>query len=125
MGLFKYLKNKKEEKIQKIFLTNKWNKLCELWSKNMLPSPYQELFTYDNYIQGEGHYLFFESHKEKYIELLLKELPKVLKDNLENAFNKYKTLNSNEDEYLIYDDIYYENENLLISILEEYSKTLD
>lgn len=127
MALFTNIKMKRKAKNEKKLLAEKWNKLCEMWSNGTLCTPYNELFSYDSNIQGEGHLCFFDNNKENLndlIKILLENLLAKLSTNLKEAFELYKTSKYTEDSFTKYDNFYYENEELLIYILEDYSKEL-
>ncbi len=129
----KWLKKlfKKKHKLTEANL--KWNKMCDMYGEGTLPSPYYEIFDYDSGIQGEGHYCYFDNCGDdlnKIIDVLMNNLPSVLKENLKKAYDCYNRL---ENESALEDDenaieecnsVYYSNEELIKNILQEYANTL-
>ena len=129
--MFGLLKRKKT----KVELTEsqlKWNRMWELWTEGKVESPIGELMTYQSEINNGGHSQYFfntENTDDLQMSLVnvLSILPKELKDNLENAYKAYTVLEQNEDneeaEEILEkcDDIFYENEQEIIRILEQYS----
>ena len=110
----------------------KWNKMWDLWSEGKVESPIGELMTYQSEINNGGHSQYFfntENTDDLQMNLVnvLSILPKELKDNLENAYKAYIVLEQNEDneeaEEILEkcDDVFYENEQKIIQILEQYS----
>lgn len=117
-------KQKQANELERATFSKQWNYLCGLWANEKLPSPYQELFTYDAAIQGEGHFLFFENNQsnlQAIMSVLISALPQNLKQNLEAAYSKYL---KNLDDLFVHDEFYYQNEKSLLMILEEYAKTI-
>ncbi len=122
---------KKKHKLTEANL--KWNKMCDMYGEGTLPSPYYEMFDYDSGIQGEGHYCYFDNCGDdlnKIIDVLMNNLPSVLKENLKKAYDCYNRL---ENESALEDDenaiekcnsVYYSNEELIKNILQEYANTL-
>lgn len=112
----------------------KWNKMCDMYAEGTLPSPYEEIFDYDSGIQGEGHHCYFDNcgdDLKRIIEVLMNNLPEVLKENLKNAydcFNRLESGSESEDDVNAIeecDSVYYKNEELIKNILEEYASTID
>lgn len=129
--MFGFIKRKKT----RVELTDsqlKWNKLWDLWVEGKVESPIGELMTYQSEINNGGHSQYFfntENTDDLQMNLVnvLSILPKELKDNLENAYKAYMVLEQNEDneeaEEILEkcDDFFYENEQKIIPILEQYS----
>lgn len=129
--MFGFIKRKKT----RVELTDtqlKWNKMWDLWVEGKVESPIGELMTYQSEINNGGHSQYFfntENTDDLQMSLVnvLSILPKELKDNLENAYKAYTVLEQNEDneeaEEILEkcDDIFYENEQEIIRILEQYS----
>lgn len=129
--MFGFIKRKKT----RVELTDsqlKWNKMWDLWAEGKVESPIGELMTYQSEINNGGHSQYFfntENTDDLQMNLinLLSILPKELKDNLENAYKAYMVLEQNEDdeeaEQILEkcDDFFYENEQKIIQILEQYS----
>ena len=102
----------------------KWNKMWELWSDGKIESPYAELMTYQSEINNGGHSQYFSNAEENGIlqnesAILAQILPPVLNDNLQKA---YKAYISSEEISEKYDTVFYENEQEIIRILEEYAE---
>ncbi len=130
--MFGFIKRKKT----RVELTDsqlKWNKLWDLWVEGKVESPIGELMTYQSEINNGGHSQYFfntENTDDLQMNLVnvLSILPKELKDNLENAYKAYMVLEQNEDneeaEEILEkcDDVFYENEQKIIQILEQYSE---
>ena len=55
MSFWKKLFGKKEEDEG----TRRWNAMWEAWEAGEIPSPYNELLTYDSEMQEGGHLQFF------------------------------------------------------------------
>ena len=129
--MFGFIKRKKT----RVELTDsqlKWNKLWDLWVEGKVESPIGELMTYQSEINNGGHSQYFfntENTDDLQMNLVnvLSILPKELKDNLENAYKAYMVLEQNEDDEKAEeilekcDDFFYENEQKIIPILEQYS----
>ena len=129
--MFDFIKRRKT----RVELTDsqlKWNKMWDLWSEGKVESPIGELMTYQSEINNGGHSQYFfntENTDDLQMNLVnvLSILPKELKDNLENAYKAYMVLEKNEDneeaEEILEkcDDVFYENEQKIIQILEQYS----
>ena len=128
--MFGFIKRKKT----RVELTDsqlKWNKLWDLWVEGKVESPIGELMTYQSEINNGGHSQYFfntENTDDLQMNLVnvLSILPKELKDNLENAYKAYMVLEQNEDDEKAEeilekcDDFFYENEQKIIPILEQY-----
>ncbi len=66
MGFFDFFKSKKKKNQEPVVrkLTNdelKWNKMWELWTEEKIPSPYNELMTYNSEVNNGGHAQFFDN----------------------------------------------------------------
>lgn len=131
MGLFNIFKKKapltEEQK--------KWNYLWELWSREEIGAPYDALMTYDSEINNGGHAQFFYNVSncgdlEKAIANLCEVLPEDLKENLQKAYEVFLKTEEEENEELYTildecDDFFYDNEQLIVDILQEYANTLE
>lgn len=125
--------NKKEKPLPEREL--KWNKMWELWSEGKADSPYAELMTYQSEINNGGHSQYFENienvgNLQKEMSELENILPRILKNNLLEAYKSFLALRGNPDnekaEELMEtsDEVYYENEELIDLLLEEYSEKI-
>ncbi len=112
---------------------DKWNKMWELWSEGNIESPYNELMSYHGEVNNGGHYQFFSNtdnieDTESVVEILCGILPADLKNNLKKAYKAYVNLENDRDvvcsEQNIEncDNIFYEKEDVIVKMLENYSK---
>ena len=114
----------------------KWNKMWDLWVEKQVDSPYAELMTYQSEIDNGGHSQYFTnvenvSNLQNEMSILETILPIELNDNLQKAYNAYMKLEENEydekyEEIIEQcDDIFYENEEKINSLLEEYAAKIE
>lgn len=133
MGLFDFFK-KKEAVLNENEV--KWNKMWDLWVEKQVDSPYAELMTYQSEIDNGGHSQYFTnvenvSNLQNEMSILETILPIELNDNLQKAYNAYMKLEENEydekyEEIIEQcDDIFYENEEKINSLLEEYAAKIE
>lgn len=133
MGLFDFFK-KKEAVLNENEV--KWNKMWDLWVEKQVDSPYAELMTYQSEIDNGGHSQYFTnvenvSNLQNEMSILETILPIELNDNLQKAYNAYMKLEENEydekyEEIIEQcDDIFYENEERINSLLEEYAAKIE
>ena len=139
MGLFDIFKKKTAPKkeVEKSLTHEevKWNKMWELWEKEQAKSPYQELMTYQSEINNGGHSQFFlnvsnTGDLDAVVKEVLSILPETLSRNLEDAFSAYKKYDDVDDDKMDEildncDDIFYENEDDVNKILEDYAETIE
>ena len=139
MGLFDIFKKKaapkKEAEKSLPPEAMKWNKMWELWEKEQAKSPYQELMTYQSEINNGGHSQFFfnvsnTGNLDAVVKEVLSILPETLSGNLEDAFSAYKKYADVDDDKMDEildncDDIFYENEDDVNKILEDYAETIE
>ena len=129
MGLFDIFKKKKVELTEEQL---KWNKMCELWTEEKVDSPYAELMTYQSEINNGGHDQYFTnveniSDLNKEISALEQILSAELKNNLNKAYKAYLILEKKEEDEEAEetleqcDDVFYENEEEINRLLEEYA----
>ena len=129
MGLFDIFKKKKVELTEEQL---KWNKMWELWTEEKVDSPYAELMTYQSEINNGGHDQYFTnventSDLNKEISALEQILPAELKNNLNKAYKAYLILEKKEEDEEAEetleqcDDVFYENEEEINRLLEEYA----
>ena len=122
---------KKKTRVELTDSQLKWNKLWDLGVEGKVESPIGELMTYQSEINNGGlSQYFFNTENTDDLQMnlvnVLSILPKELKDNLENAYKAYMVLEQNEDdeeaEEILEkcDDFFYENEQKIIPILEQY-----
>ena len=129
MGLFDIFKKKKAELTEELL---KWNKMWELWTEKKVDSPYAELMTYQSEINNGGHEQYFTnventSDLNKEISALEQILSAELKNNLNKAYKAYLILEKKEEDEEAEetleqcDDVFYENEEEINRLLEEYA----
>ena len=133
MGLFDIFKKKKVELTEAQL---KWNKMWELWTEEKTKSPYNELMTYQSEINNGGHSQYFcnvdnVSDLKKEMSALKEILTPLLRENLQKAYEAYWILEEKEDDEKAEeileqcDDVFYENEEQINHILQEYANTLE
>ena len=133
MGLFDFLKKKE---VQLTDEQKKWNKMWELWTEGEVDSPYAELMTYQSEINNGGHDQYFlnvgnTEKKKKEMSVLESVLSAKLKNNLQKAYKAYLVLEEKEDDEKAEeimeecDDVFYENEEEINHMLEEYSAKIE
>ena len=132
MGLFDIFKKKKVELTEAQL---KWNKMWELWTEEKTKSPYNELMTYQSEINNGGHSQYFcnvdnVSDLKKEMSALEEILTPLLRENFQKAYKAHLILEEKEDEEAEEildqcDDVFYENEEQINRILQEYANTLE
>lgn len=129
MSLFDFLHKKKMELTDE---QRKWDKMWELWTNGQADSPYAELMTYQSEINNGGHDQYFTNLENtgdllKEMSTLGTILSAKLKNNLQEAYKAYLVLEGKENdekaEEIIEqcDSVFYENEQEINQILEEYA----
>ena len=129
MGLFDVFK-KKQVKLTEEQL--KWNKMWELWTEEKAAAPYTQLMTYQSEVNNGGHDQYFTNVEnttdlQKEISILETILPVKHHSNFQTAYKAYIALEKNEHAAEILeqcDDVFWENEEELNSILESYATTI-
>ena len=139
MGIFDKLfrKDNAEKRARR-----QWEEMWRLWSEGALPSPYQELLTYDSEVQDGGHLQFFlntEIRKTNMFAMMaqLKEvLPEDHAENVSAAYRAYLKLGIDIDDdnsiaealeeapLRTYDGFYSEHAEELLDLLEAYAATI-
>ncbi len=127
-GFFK--KKKKENELTEEQI--KWNKMWDLWAEEKIESPYDELMKYQSEINNGGHSQYFTNIEncgdiEKELSALNQLLSPELRSNLQDAYEAYLILEEKDDEEAeetleLCDDVFYENEEQITYLLEEFSK---
>ena len=129
MGLFDLFKAKNTDLTEE---QRKWNKMWDMWVEEQVDSPYAELMTYQSEINNGGHDQYFTNVEttgdlQKEIMVLRNVLSPKLNENLKKAYEAYVILEEkDEDEQAEEalsqcDDVFYENEDEVNCILEEYA----
>ncbi len=127
---------KKKKKVELTTEQLKWNKLWDLWTEEKVDSPYQELMTYQSEINNGGHSQYFTNIAncadiENELVVLKQILSETMKSNLQLAYKYHLTLEENEDDKKAEetleqcDEVFYENEDEIIKILEEYAAKIE
>jgi len=133
---FDIFRRKKNKDIEDIVLSEsdeKWNRMWDLWAEGEIESPYNELMTYQSEVNNGGHHQYFLNTENngdirKDIAALCTILPDVLADNIQTAFKAYieleqdKNIEANEEILERCDDVFYENEVIINSLLESYCR---
>ena len=112
----------------------KWNLMWDMWVAGEAKSPYAELMEYESEVNNGGHSQYFFNIANcgdlgEEVEKLLAVLPNPLYDNLKRgyaAFAAQEDICDDENEELFEecDDVFYENEQMLIDILKMYADSL-
>ena len=129
MGLFDLFKAKNTDLTEE---QRMWNKMWDMWVEGQVDSPYAELMTYQSEINNGGHDQYFTNVEntgdlQKEIMVLRNVLSPKLNENLKKAYEAYVILEEkDEDEQAEEalsqcDDVFYENEDEVNCILEEYA----
>ena len=133
MGLLDVFKKKKVELTEEQL---KWNKMWELWTEERVKSPYAELMNYQSETNNGGHSQYFcnvenVSDLQKEMSELQIILTPILRENLKKAYRAYLILEENEEDEKaeeileLCDDIFYENEEQINHLLEQYANELE
>ena len=133
MGLFDFLKKKNVELTEE---QQRWNKIWDLWTEGKAASPYSEIMTYQSEINNGGHDQYFFNVEntgdiQKEMSMLKTVLSEILKDNLEKAYQAYLLLEEIDDDEKAEavmeqcDDVFYENEEEINRLLEEYATKIE
>ena len=133
MGLSDFFKKKKVELTEEQL---KWNKMWDLWTEEKTKSPYTELMTYQSEINNGGHSQYFcnvenTGDLKKEMSALSSVLSDKLVENLNRAYEAHLILEEKEDDEKAEevleqcDDVFYENEEQINHILQEYANTLE
>ena len=123
-GLFK------KKKVELTDAQQKWNRMWELWAEEKAESPYAELMTYQSEVNNGGHSQYFDNvanvgDLQKEMTELECVLPPVLNANLKKAYKAHLAQENAEEIMEKCDDIFYDNEQILNQILEEYARKIE
>ena len=112
----------------------KLNRMWELWAIGDLQTPVAKLMTYDSEVNNGGHSQYFDNVANggdlaDEVEAVLSILPEPLRGNLNRAYTAFLTqddMTDNGNDALLEecDNIFYEQEQLLLDILYEDAKVL-
>ena len=138
MGFFKKLFQKKSDGDG----NDKWNAMWELWEAGEIPSPYNELLTYDSDLQNGGHLQFFLNRALRrenifaVMAALRETLPAGHADNAAQTYRQYCMLGIDtdndgeimqaldDDPLCVFDEWYFDHEEELLDVLEAYANSL-
>lgn len=111
----------------------KWNLMWDLWAEGEAESPYAELMEYDAEVNNGGHYQYFfngdcDGELKEKVEKLLAVLPEPLRDNLKRGYDAFASeedfCDDNDELYTQCDDVFYDQEELVLNMLKTYANTL-
>lgn len=112
----------------------KWNLMWDMWAQGDAASPYAELMEYDSEVNNGGHFQYFLNGSlcgdvKTQVDLVLKNLPQPLHDNLKKAYDAFGALEDvynlqNFEKFIEYDKVLYENEEPLMDVLKLYADGL-
>ena len=111
----------------------KWNKMWDLWAEGQAKAPYAQLMTYQSEINNGGHDQYFfnvsqVAELKTEVEAVLSILPEPLKGNLQRGYEAYRACPDAESEnneiFGECDDVFYDNEQMINALLEEYAATM-
>lgn len=112
----------------------KWDLMWDMWVAGDAESPYAELMEYESEVNNGGHSQYFfnvancgDLHAE--VNKILPVLPEPLRKNLKKGYDAFAAQDDicddvNEELFEECDDIFYENEQLLMDVLKQYADTL-
>lgn len=131
-GFFKDRKKSKKELTEKEV---RWNKMWDLWVQGEIPSPYNELMSYQSEVNNGGHDQYFLNTGKicditKELSALSQILPHKLTENLNEAYRAYLVLEKDEDDEKAEavlencDEVFFKNEQEITDILEKYCETM-
>ena len=109
----------------------KWRKMWSMWLDEKIKTPYAELMTYYDAVDNGGHFQYFENirvkkHIKKNISTLSKIMSVELIENLKNAYNTFLVSEQiDEESFKEYDNIFFENVEEIICILEDFSLNIE
>ena len=134
MGIFSFFKKKKKV-VELPKEARQWNKMWDMWVDGNIESPYYELMEYLNGVNNGGHCCHFDNimgndDLGEYVKNLESILPEPLKSNVTRAYNAF-IINpddiSDENNNILdeCDKVYFDNEELVNSILKDKASTID
>ena len=134
--MFGFFKDRKKSKKELTEREVSWNKMWDLWVQGEIPSPYNELMSYQSEVNNGGHDQYFLnigniSDVDQTLSVLSEILPMKLKENLYTAYNAYLCLEKDEDDEKAQgviescDELFMQNEQDVTDILEKYCVNAD
>ena len=134
MCIFKKAKKNPEAEEKRLSEAElKFNKMWDLWAKGEIKSPYADLMTYQSEVNNGGHDQFFlnvasTGHLRSVMKALKHVLPFNIRVPLVEAYNAYKIngedAEENEEFFEHADEVFFENEEEINDILEEFAKKI-
>lgn len=112
----------------------KWNLMWDMWVAGDAESPYAELMEYESEVNNGGHSQYFfnvancgDLHAE--VSEILNVLPEPLRRNLEKGYDAFSAQedicdDANEELFEECDNFFYENEQMLLDVLQAYADSL-
>ena len=107
----------------------RWNRIWELWAIGDLPSPLENLLTYESEVNNGGHSQYFFNVANGgdlavEVEAVLSMLPEPLRENLKRGYDAFASQediadDENEDLFEECDDVFYKHEQQIIDIIQE------
>ena len=136
MGLFDIFKKKNKKEVKLTIEEQKIDKMWDLLGQGEIETPYAELMTYQSEVNNGGHDQYFFNINnigmlEKEVSGVEKILPPELKVNFKKAYDAFLVLEEKEDDEKAQeileecDDVFWENEDKINQLLEEYSKRIE
>ena len=129
MGIFDIFKKKEAPTAEENL-----DRLWELWEMGDLKDPCAALMTYESEVNNGGHSQYFfnianTGDLAAEVEAVLPLLPEPLRQNLNRGYAAFAAQadisdDDNEDLFEECDAVFYENEHLLIDILQETANRL-
>lgn len=112
----------------------KWNLMWDMWVAGDAQSPYAELMEYESEVNNGGHSQYFFNvancgDLKGAVGKILEVLPNPLHDNLKRGYEAFAAQedicdDDNDELFEECDGVFYENEQLLIDILNGYAGSL-
>ena len=134
--MFGFFKDRKKSKKELTEREVRWNKMWDLWVQGEIPSPYNELMSYQSEVNNGGHDQYFLNtgkicDVDQTLSVLSEILPMKLKEHLYTAYNAYLCLEKDEDDEKAQgviescDELFMQNEQDVTDILEKYCENAD
>lgn len=130
MNLFGWFRKEEELPVQ----DQKWNKMWDLWVEGQAESPYAEIMEYDSEVNNGGHSQYFFNVANcgdvtAAAQVLSASLPEPLLSNFRRGYEALaaqKDICDDENDELFdqCDDVFYDNEQVLLDMLTEYADTM-
>ncbi len=107
-----------------------------MWADDRIESPFKELMMYDSQVNNGGHDQYFFNMENTGTDLLQETaileqvLSPVLRQNLRQAYIAYRILEKNDTDAQAQadishcDDVFYENEEDILAVLDKRASTL-